>query len=518
MVGKRIMNSQNSSRTEKVIKNTVVSFLNRFVGIFFAFALRTAFIRILGVEYTGISSLFTSILSMLSLSELGFGTAIATALYKPLRENDKKKIQKLMHFYRTAYRCVAILILIIGIILLPYLDKIVNNVPNIKEDIRVIFILYIINTSMSYLMIYKTTLLIADQKLTIVKIWETICQVVRYVVEIVGLIIFHQYMLYLIVEAGASIIQNFILSKRAEKEYPGHFEKPEERLSKSETISLLKDVKGLSMYKISGSVANSVDDVLISSFISTVSVGYLSNYTLIRRQVQSVLNHIYTALLPSIGNYVAEKNEGQLQLFNKLFYISFLLVNFCSASMFIIFDSFITWWLGEQYTLGYGISFVIAFDFFLYISMQVVATFRTANGLFTKGQYRPVITSLFNVAFSVLLIKRFGIMGTIFATSIARLCTQWYDPFILYKYIFKESFIKFYFRYWYYMGVFISGCFVTYLLANSLDTVHMLLNVLIRGILCVLAPNLWALIFTFKSKEFKEVKGLLNNIVQKVVV
>jgi len=484
--------------------------------IVLSFILRTAFIKILGDQYIGVASVFTTILTMLSLSELGFATAIATALYKPLREKNHKLIQQLMDFYKKAYRIVALFIFVVGIILIPFLKYLIRDVPDIKENITVIYFFYIVKTSASYLMIYKTTLLRADQKLFVVKKFEMICQVIRYTVEITVLIIFKEYMTYLIIEIGATILQNYIITKRAEREYPHAFEHPAEKLPREKVMSLLKDVKGLSMYKISGTIGNSIDTLLISAIINTSTVAVVGNYTHLKSHVQNVLMQFFIAVIPSVGSLASENNKKKQQLvFNRLFYVSFLTVNFCSVSLFVLSKPFISLWLGEKYILNEYISFIIAFDFFLYILLQAIASFRTANGLFVKGQYRPLVTAIINVLFSVILIRKFGIFGTILATVIARLTTQWYDPYLLYKHIFNDSFGKFYARYWIYVALFVSSAIITDYVAEIFSFDNMLFNLIIDAAVCVVIPNCWVLLWTFRTKEFAYVKDMIIKVIHR---
>lgn len=507
---------ENNSRIQKTIINTSAAFISQISNVILSFLMRSVFIHTLGIQYTGVSSVFTDILTMLSLSELGIGTAIATALYEPLKNNDKDKIQKLMKFYSIAYKVIAVITLSIGIILLPFLKYLITDVPDISENISIIFILYIIKTSASYLMIYKTTLLNADQKQYIIKLLETVCIIIRYTIEIVCLLVFKKYMIYLFIEVFAIIIQNYIVTKRAEKEYPYAFKKTNKKLDKQELKSLYRDIKGLSMYQISSSIGNSIDNIMISGLISTTVVGMLSNYTLIRKQVEAIVKQFFSALVPSIGNLVAEKDiEKQYIVFNRILYFSFVLVNFCSVSMFVIFNSFINLWLGKEYLMGVNIPFIIALDFFLYIILQAIASFRTANGLFVKGQYRPLITTCMNIILTILFIKKFGVFGAIFATVLCRIFTQWYDPFILFKYIFKKPFKYFLFKYCYYIILYLFITLITFSIANLFTCKNLFFDLLIRCLICVIIPNLGVIIFTFATEEFKYFKELIKEKVSK---
>lgn len=499
-----------SSRTKKTMVNTAFSIASQLLAVVLSFALRTAFIRILGAQYTGVSSVFATILTMLSLSELGFGTAVATALYKPLRENDQESIRQLMDFYKKAYRLVALFVFSAGMLCIPFLGYLIHDVPDIKENITVIYVLYIIRTAASYLMIYKTTLLRADQKLYVVKKYEMICETIRYLVEIAVLIICHEYLLYLVIEVVSIIVQNYIVTKKAEKEYPYAFQKPKEKLSKEMVISLLKDVKGLSVFKLSGTIGNSIDTILISGYINTSTVAVVGNYTLIKSHINKILLQFFSAVIPSIGNLATENNaEKQESVFNRLFYVSFLIVNFCSVSMYVLFKPFITVWIGSEYVLGNEIAFIIAFDFFLYILLQAIASFRTANGLFVKGQYRPLFTAILNVILSILLIRRYGIFGTIAATVVARFLTQWYDPYLLYKHIFNKPFRNFYVKYWFYIGMFVTCAFTSDFLYGLFSTGSQIANLIIGALICVIVPNIIVFLFTFNTKEFSYVRKLL---------
>lgn len=506
-----------ASRTQKTVVNSFFLIANRLLLIILSFVLRTAFIKILGDQYTGVASVFTTILATLSLSELGFSTAIATALYRPLKDNNQILIQQIMDFYKKVYRLVAFFIFVVGIMLIPFLHYLIKGVPDIKENITVIYFLYIVKTVSSYLMIYKITLLSADQKLYVVKKLEMLCQIIRYAVEIVVLFVFREYIIYLVLEIASTILQNFIITKRAEREYPQAFAKPKDGLPRETIISLLKDVKALSLYKISGNVGKNIDTILISSFINTSTVAVVGNYTHIKNHVQMILMQFYSAVTPSVGNLAAENNpKKQEKVFDCLLYVSFIMANFCSICIFVLTKPFITIWLGEKYVLGQHIAFIIAFDFFLYILLQVVASFRTANGLFVQGQYRPLVTAICIIVFSIMLIGPYGIFGTVLATVIARLLTQWYDAYLLYKYIFNVSFSKFYCKYWFYIILFLTSAFLTDFFIGKITMGNPLVDLTLGAIICLIIPEIWVLLWTHRSDEFGYAYGRMKVLFSKL--
>ncbi len=507
-----------NSRKSRTIINTLFGLINRLCNVILSFALRTVFIKTLGIDYTGVSALFTDILTVLSFAELGIGTAIATALYSPLHDRNEEQIRKIMAFYKVAYRYIAVFVLVVGVIVTPFLKYLINDVPNITEDIHVIFLFYIVKSAASYLLIYKTTLLIADQRQFQIKGIETLCTMIRYGIEAVVLLVCKKYILYLVMEVLFTIGQNIIVTKRAERQYPFAFLPTQEKLSREEKIKLFKDVKGLAMYKISGTVGNSVDNVLVSSFISTALVGYLSNYTLIRKQLEQLLNQFFQALTPSVGSLVAEKNPQKQQIvFNRVYYLTFLIVNFCSCALFLLVNPLVTLWLGADYCLSVSICFIISFDFFLYMLLQTIASFRTANGLFIRGQYRPMITAIMNIVLSIIFIQKWGIFGTILATSVCRILTQWYDPYILFKYAFKTEFRQYYAKYWLYIFTFVANAGVLYYLSTLFDANNQIISLVLKVVCCLLVPNIIAVLLTIKTEEFSYFFSVSKKKIRKIM-
>lgn len=504
----------NASRIKNTLINTIFGVGSYLIITILNFVMRTVFIQTLGVQYNGVSGVFSDIFTMLSISELGIGTAIATALYKPLKENDRVQLQKYMQFYKNAYHYIAGFIFVVGIVITPFLNYIIKDVPDIQENLYVIFVLYLLKTISSYLMVYKCTLLNAAQKQYMVKRLEIVCSLIKYFIEIVQLLIFSNFILYLIIEIVSGIIQNLVVTRKAEKEYPDIFLESKERLSSMEKKKLLKDVKGLSMFKISGSIGNSIDNVLISSMINTTMVGYLSNYTMIRRQVETILMQFFSAVLPSVGNLVAEKdNEKQYVVFNRIYYISFLVICFCATSCAVLSQSFISMWLGASYILEKRISQIIAIDLFLYILLQAIASFRTANGMFVKGQYRPLVTAILNVLLSIFFIKLYGVLGAILATVVCRLATQWYDSFLLFKYVFCKPFHKFLIKYVWYIVVFVSDMFFTDIVINWISINNIILKFFFQVVVCVIFTNGYSALMTCFTKEFKYVMKISSKII-----
>lgn len=504
-----------NTRTKNTVINTLAGLITRFSLIITSFILRTVFIYTLGIQYVGVSSLFTDILSILSFTELGISSAISHALYKPIAEKDDKKIASIMNFYRTAYRIIAIVIFSLGLIVLPFLDIFVTDVPNINESIILLFLLYLFKTAVSYLLIYKSTLLVATQKKYLVSKIEVIVNIIKVFIEIVVLMVFKQFVFYLVIEIVASIVQNIIISKRADKENKNLDLYQEEKISKIEFKNLLTDIKGLAMFQMSSSIGNGIDSLVISTFISTTVVGLLSNYTLIKNQIYSMLNQFYNAIVPSIGNLaVEETTEKQHITFKNLYFLNYWITLFCSISFLILIDPFITIWIGKNYKLSMLLVIIISFDFFLDMQLKPIASFRTANGLFKQGQYRPLITTVLNVILSLFLVKDYGMVGVIGATILCRLATQWYDPWLLYKLIFKQSFMKFYKIFLKNIIIFFLAAYLTIFSTSLININNLFFDFSVRILACLVIPNLLIILFYRNTNEMKFIIRTLSNLIK----
>lgn len=509
----KTVRENSASRTGNVIKNTISGIGVKFLLLIMNFILRMVFIHNLGIQYAGVSGLFVDILNILSFTELGIGTAITYSLYKPIAQNDELQIAKLMNFYRDAYRWVAGTIFILGICLIPFLDVLVKDVPDIKESIAIIYVMYLFNTSVSYLLIYKSSILVAKQKRYIVSKIEGAMSVIRLLVEIIVIVAFKNFMLYLCMEIIRTLVQNLWISHRAAKEYT--FIK-EVQLSKAEKRAIYADVAGLSVYQIAGAIVSGTDSTVISALLGTTLVGLLSNYKMITGSVNMVIQQFYSGANASVGNLVVESTKKrQREVFEEINFMVFWLTTFCVACFMLLFDPFIAVWIGQEYILSGWTVLLLAIDFYIYNMVRCVALFRTANGLFVQGKARMVAMVIINIVLSCALAKPFGIEGVLFATIVARVLTQiWYDPMLVYREAFKEKVSKYYKRYACYLVTAVIAVGVTYIVGNYISFSNNYIEIIVRLILCVLIPNIIILAMWCRTEELKRLVRRLGKLLK----
>ena len=491
-----------NSRTRNVIKNTIFGMGIKISLLIMNFVLRRVFIRYLGIQYAGVLGLFVDILNILSFAELGIGTAITYSLYKPIASNDEKQISKLMNFYREAYRCVALTIFVIGLCVIPFLDILVKDVPDIKENIAIIYVMYLLNTSMSYLLIYKSAILVAKQKKYLISKVEGAISIIRFIAEIVVIIVFRNFMLYLIMEMIRTIAQNLWISHVASKEYRSI---PNVHLNKQEKAEIYANVAGLAIYQIAGSIISGTDSAVISAILGTTVVGVLGNYKMITGSVNMLIQQFFSGANASVGNLVAEGDtDRQVKIFEEINFAVFWLTTFCVASFILLFDPFIEVWVGEQYQLSHVAILFLVIDFYIYNMVRAVGLFRTANGLFKQGKIRMIIMVIINIVLSIALAKPFGIEGVLFATIVARLATQvWYDPLLVYREAFNEKVINYFEKYAGYLVTAVIAVGLAYLIGMKIIMDNKYVELFLRACVCVIVPNAVIVVMCHRTHAFK---------------
>ncbi len=502
------------------------SFLNASTGMFasvlntiLAFVVRNIFIKTLGIQYLGVSSVFSNILVILSFAELGIGTAMTYTLYKPLADEDNDKIGSLMTFYKKIYVVIAAVIFVAGISLTPFLNYIIKDVPDVVEDLRFIYVLYIINTSSSYLFIYKSLLLTAAQKDYQVARIKILVSIIKTAVECVLLLVFRDFVLYLVFNISMTIVQNVIISNKANTLYPAIKKFKGESISRQEKKSLFADVKALFLYKVSGVVLNGTDNIIISAFVGTVYAGIYGNYILISNQIYSFIYQIFGATTASVGNVVAtESKEMQYVVFKRLFFISFVLYCICSSCLWAMFQPFVTIWIGEEFLMQSYTVIAIIVEFYIRGMLSPVSAFRTTNGLFVQGKYRPVIMSVINIVVSVALVNVCGITGVLLGTIISRVSTQlWYDPMLIYKKAFGVKPYKYFIKYFSYsLTTVISGIIITVIKA-LLRISNAYVEFFVSACLGAIIPVVCIIAFYSKTEEFCYLYELLGKTIKKII-
>ena len=425
------------SRTYNSSLNLLSSFGKQMITLVLGFVSRWFFIKILGASYLGINGLFSNIISVLSMADLGFGSAIVYSMYKPLAENDERKLAALLQFYKRVYRVIALVISVIGFSLIPFLKYLVKLDTSIAH-IEIYYILFLLNVIISYLYSYKMCIITADQKDYLLNIYSFAFTIIQFALQLVVLFVLKNYIVYLVVQILCSFANNVFSSRKAVQHYPFIINK--EKLNSIEKKEISKNIKSMFLYKIGGVLLNNTDNILISTLVGTITVGFYSNYSMIVQSIDTFARMFFSSINAGIGNLsVSEDIEYQFKIYKIVDFVAYMIYGFCTVCLFNLMGDFIELCYGKEYRLKTIICALIVINFYIPGIISANSVYRNATGMFKQMKYLLIVTSFINLVLSVILGIKYGLFGIFLATGVSRLLTNvWYEPMILYKKYFQR--------------------------------------------------------------------------------
>ena len=506
------------SRIVNSMTNLASGFLYRMAITLYGFVVRSVFIHYLSTDYLGVNGLYSNILSMLSLADLGFGTAMNYCLYKPLAQKDDEKLIQLLDLYQKVYTIVGTVIFGIGICLVPFLDLLIKDAPDI-DGLRFYYILYLLNTCMSYwFFAYRNSLISADQKAYIVSNYQTAFTLIKSILQVILLAVFHNFTVYLLTQMGCTIAQNIALAIKAKKMYPVFGKKSKEKLPEDEIRAIFKNVGALSLNRIAHVALNGTDSMIISAFVGIRWVGLLSNYHLVTEAITGILTQITGAMTSSLGNFFAkEVAEDGYRLFKRVTFLNYWLYGFSFVAFATLLNPFVSVWLGKEYALSQAIVFALSINFFVAGIMNTLWTFRSTLGLFSQGKYRPLIVAAINIVLSICLSFFGGVFGVLIATSIYRACVNlWYDPWLIHRDGFHCSVKPFFKSYLKKIILLVAIVLLMQLISNIVFSNGVtVLRFIVMTCITAIVPNAIMILLYHRTDEFKYFYELITGVLRK---
>jgi O-antigen/teichoic acid export membrane protein len=499
------------SRVNNSMKNLVASTGGEVLTILLKFITRSVFIKTLGTQYLGINGLFTNILSMLALAELGVGSAIIFDLYKPIAQNNKKKINQLMNLYRKTYRIIGLVVAALGVCLIPFLPYIIKDDVSFI-NVNAIFLLFLMQNVSTYLFFaYKSAIIKAHQKEYISTIIGYYFSIVTNIMQIIILVVFNNFTLYILTVVVFNILKNLFIALKSDKMFPYIKEKSDDILPKEERKHIFKNTFAIFIYKVNGVVVNATDNIILSIFIGLRIIGIYSNYLLIISVIKTMLNKFYNAIAASLGDlHASDDVENEHKIFKVVNFFTMCSYGLASIGTFVVANNFITLWIGEEFVLSQAFAFLVATEIYIFGLQKTLATFRTAMGLFQQAKYRPVFGIIINLGISILLVQYIGIYGVLIGTISSSLLTyMWFDPYIIYKHVFKRSVKEYYLTNIKYVLVIIIAGGLSYYL-SSLINLDGVIFIIIQTLICFIVTGLIIFILYKNKPEFRYILNLIN--------
>ena len=503
-------------RVRNSIYNIYISVITQVVIVALGFLSRNVFISSLGTEYLGINGLLTNVLSMLSLVEGGIGTSIVFNLYKPLAEGDTPKIIALVQLYKKLYSYLAIIVFIIGMLIYPFVRIFAKEVN--EKFLFFVYFIFVIKNVISYLNAHKWSLINADQKGYVLGKYNLLFNVVTTLTRIIILKYTQNYILYLVVELIIIIIQNIWNGSIVNKRYPYIKTSKKYYIEKNTMKNIKKNVKAIFLHNIGSYCVFGTDNLLISALVNLKTVGLYSNYTMIINQLSNLLIQVINGIGAGVGNLMATENdEKTFEIFEVTNFINFCIYSFCTIFLYNLLEPFIDYWLGDGLLLSKVTFIVILLNFYLTGMRKPISIFKEKAGVFSPDKYAPIIESILNLCISIILGKKIGLVGIFLGTTISSISIPiWIQAKLVYNRVFNKS-VSLYFKiYFKYLIVTIITCVITTAVCNKINLFYGIINLIIKGVICIIIPGMLYIGMFYKTKEFKYLFTLCKELYKSV--
>ena len=505
------------SRIKMTAKNIAAGYTASIISMLLGFVSRTIFIYTLGSIYLGVNGLFTNVLGMLSLTELGIGTAMNFSLYKPVAKGDTKKIQGLMNFYKNAYRVIALVVAVLGLSLVPFLKYIIKGGEELGyNQIQIYYLIFLFNTVITYFVSYKFSLVNAHQKNYIVTNVNIVTNFITVASQIVILLLFKNFLLYLLIASFIGLTQKIFISFYLNRLFPYLKGKNKEKVPSEEFKAIKTNVASLIFHKLGDVCVSQTDNIIISSFLNVVIVGYLSNYNLIITSVTTFIMIFMNSVSASFGNMMVTENKEKVYDTYKTFrFTAFLLYGFSGLMFYFLLTPFITLWIGADKTLSSITIALIILNHYLTGMRYSLIVVKTAAGVFKQDRFILLLQAIINLVASIILVKLIGLPGVFAGTVLQSVVANIARPFIYYPIVFKKQGIEYFKDSLLFLLTLASITILGFVLKHFLLTeITWPLFILFTAIFCLLTVGI-LYIFSRKRKEFIFLRQLVFGNIKK---
>ncbi len=501
-------------RTKNATKNIVFGILLKLYQIIIPFLMRTVMIYFLGVGYLGLNSLFTSVLQVLSLAELGIGSAIVFSIYKPIAEDDTTTICALMRLYKIYYRIIGIIIFTLGLILCPFIPYLIKSDLPYGINVYILYIINLLGTVFSYwLFAYKNSLLQAFQRTDVISKIAICVNTVMYLLQFAVLFLFKNYYYYIILTLFGQIAINITTAIVVNRLYPQF--KPTGNLNKREVKKINRRIKDVFTSKLGGTIMGAGDTIIISSFLGLRELAIYQNYYYIVSAIYGISIIVFNAVVAGIGNsFETETLEKNYNDFNKFTFIICWLSNVSVACFLVLYQPFVNLWVGKEYMLNDNYVVLFCIYFYVLVLSMIWATIKDAVGLWHYDRFRPLASSLTNVVLNIILVKFIGLYGVIISTIISYTFVAMPWALInIFKYVYKRDMREYLKKLAYYIIICILICIVVEFLSYFVK-VNGIMELLIKATIAIVLSNFIQIIVYKNSIEYKESKQLIKKMLK----
>ena len=506
------------SRVVNSVRNVFAAWGGQAVSAVLSFVVRAVFVATLAREYVGLETLFASLLTILSLTDLGVGSAITFALYDPLAHDDKTTVKSLMRLFKRAYIIIGCVIIAIGAILAPNVSVLVgSDAPDIPF-LELYFFCFVLNSGVSYFFSYKGALITADQKSYIVYLITYGAQAVMACVQIAVLFITKNYLIFLICMVTSTLVQNILIARKCNRMYPYILEKDVEPLDKGLFNSIVKNVVGLFMHKVAGAASTPACNLIITLFVGLSTTSLYGNYLLVVNAMDRILARVFDSIIASVGNLGAsESEERQYEVFQTTFFINALVYGAVAGGMLCAFNPFIeVLTQSADWCFAWPMVALIVFLFYVKGMRSAGLTFTSAYGLYWKTKWKAVLEAVSLPGFALLLVQPLGMAGVLIGAAISSLCISTvYEAWAVYRHGFHRSLRNYIVRFVLYVVITCAACAAAFFV-SSLIPLPALPAFFVRGVIGVAVPVAVLIAIFGRRREAQEAFSVARSVIGRV--
>lgn len=506
------------SRTRNVSRNIGWGVIEKLISLGIPFIMRTVMIYTLGELFLGLNGLFTSVLQVLNVAELGISTAIVYSMYKPLAEQNVEEVCALLSLYKKCYRVIGTIVLVLGLICIPFLENLISGDIPKEVNIYILYLMNLISIVLSYqLFSYRTSLLIANQRNDIVSRVRVIVIIIQSLFQFLSLLYFRNYYLYIACIIIGTVLNNVIAAIICKRIYPQYICKG--KVSKSVINDIRKKVSGMLFQKIGGIVLAAVDTIIISAFLGLRTLAIYQNYYYIITALFGVLGIIMSSMIAPIGNsIVTESVKKNYKDFKKFNFIYVWIISWCTICLLCIYQPFMKIWVGEELMLPTHLVCLFAVYFFTHKWCDMLYIYQDACGIWWETKYIPLAAATLNLVANIIMVKVIGLAGVLISTIISVVFV--YDigySIVLFKVYFKQkSGLKLFFiRQMFYLVSMITSIYVTGYLCSFTSNYSDYMQLIINSIICLFVPNIIFIILYHRLPEFHDTIYLMKGLLRK---
>ena len=505
------------NKSQNAVRSIGWGTIHKISSIALPFVCRTVLIKVLGEQYLGLNSLFSSILQMLSLTELGFSSAIVYCMYKAVADDNIELQGAYLNFFKKVYKIIGLIILVIGLALIPALPNLINGTYPSDIRIDIVYVVYLLNTTCSYfLFAYKSAILSAYQRNDIESRVTLVVSTSLNILQIIILFVLRNFYAYIILLPISTIALNLYRNYQVNKYFPQIVIRG--TLSKESIREIGRKVIALIGHKIGLVVLNAADNIVISAFIGLSAVAIYGNYNYVSTSITSIISVVYVSITAGIGNaLITDSTEKNKETFGTLSFMNYWMVSWCSICLMCLYQPFMKIWTGKELMLPISTVILIVANFYILNIRKIVLSYKDAAGMWGKDVLKPYCEAGCNMILNLILVKFIGLNGVILASILAMgLISLPWETYVMYKFCFRQSFVHYMLDLLFKTIVLIIVTAVVYKICSLID-INPWINLIARGCICCLVPNAMFCLIYMKKREFTSSKTFAVRLVNKVL-